>query len=131
MTPGRWISSTLMRMAGCAPMRSGGIAWVGGLLKNADTMLQGSDNLLLANINDENEEGRQVLASARHILKSQGKAEAISVSLADMADIGELVAGLEFNGDGVISAKQVRDGGLRATVEDIIKCGGSVPDLSG
>ncbi|MGB8410952.1 MAG: hypothetical protein WCE58_13715, partial [Gallionella sp.] len=93
--------------------------------------LQGSDNLLLANINDENEEGRQVLASARHVLKSLGKADAAAISLADMADIGELVAGLEFNGDGVVSAKQIRDPVLRAAVEDIIKCSGSVPDLSG
>jgi len=107
------------------------IAWAGGLLKNADALLQGSDSLSLADINDGNEEGKQVLASARHILKSLGKPGATVISLADMADIGKLVAGLEFNGDGVISAKQIRDAGLRATVEDIIKCGGSLADLSG
>jgi hypothetical protein len=107
------------------------IAWVGGLLKNADTLLQGSDSLPLADIDDGNEEGKQVLASAWHILKSLGKPGAATISLADMADIGKLVAGLEFNGDGVVSAKQIGDAGMRATVEDIIKCSGSVPDLSG
>ena len=107
------------------------ISWAGGLLKNADTLLQGSDNLLLADINDGNEDGKQVLASARHILKSLGKPDGAAISLADMADIGKLVAGLEFNGDGVVSAMQIRDSGLRATVEDIIRCSGSVPDLSG
>ena len=41
------------------------------------------------------------------------------------------VAGLEFNGDGVISAARIADKELRATVEDIIKCHGPVADLGG
>jgi hypothetical protein len=106
-------------------------AWVGGLLKDADLLVQGLDRLPLAEINDGNEEGKQVLASARHILKSLGKPGATEILLADITDIEKLVAGLEFNGDGVICAKQIRDTGLRATVEDIIKCHGSVADLSG
>jgi len=48
-----------------------------------------------------------------------------------MADIEKFVAGLEFNGDGVICAGRIADAGLRATVEDIIKSAGSVADLSG
>jgi hypothetical protein len=107
------------------------IAWVGGLLKNADLLVKGSDSLLLADITDSSDEGKQVLASARHILKNLGKADATAISLADMADIEKLVAGLEFNGDGVVCAKQIRDAGLRATVEDINKCHGAVTDLSG
>ena len=107
------------------------IAWVGKLLKNADLLVKGADSLALADIDDSSEEGRQVLASARHILKSLGKADASEISLADMVDIGKFVAALEFNGDGVICPGQIRDAGLRATVEDIIKCAGSAVDLSG
>jgi hypothetical protein len=107
------------------------IAWVGGLMNNTDLLVKGMDSLPLAEINDGSEEGKQVLASARHILKNLGKPDATEISLMDMVDIEKLVAALEFNGDGVICAKQVRDAGLRATIEDIIKCHGSVPDLSG
>ncbi len=107
------------------------IAWAGRLLKDADLLVKGSDSLALSDIDDSSEEGKQVLASARHILKSLGKADAAEISMADMADIGKFVAKLEFNGDGVICAGQIRDAGLRATVEDIIKCAGSVADLSG
>jgi hypothetical protein len=107
------------------------IAWVGGLLKDADLLIKGSDSLLLADINDSSDEGKHVLASARHILKSLAKPDAAAISLADMADVEKLVASLEFNGDGVISARQIRDAKLRVTVEDIIKCHGSVADLSG
>lgn len=107
------------------------IAWAGGLLKNADLLVRGSDSLSLADINDGSEKGKQVLASARHILRSLGKSGVTAISLADMVDIEKLVAGLEFNGDGVVCARQIRDAGLRATVEDIIKCNGAVTDLSG
>ncbi|MGA8864169.1 MAG: hypothetical protein WBM09_04240 [Gallionella sp.] len=107
------------------------IAWAGGLLKDADSLVRGSDHLPLADIDDSSEEGKLVLVSARHILKSQGKSAATEISLADVADIDKLVTGLEFNGDGVVCARQIHDSGLRAKVEDIIKCNGSVADLSG
>jgi len=107
------------------------IDWAGRLLKNADLLVEGADSLALADIDDRSEEGKQVLASARHILRSLGKPDAAAISLADMADIEKFVAGLEFNGDGVICAGRIDDVGLRATVEDIIKCAGSVADLSG
>jgi len=71
------------------------------------------------------------LRSARHILKNLGKPEAAQISMSDMTDIEKLVAQQNFNGDGVISAPQVDDAALRATVEDIIRCAGSVADLSG
>jgi len=107
------------------------IAWAGGLLKHADLLVQGNGSLLLADIDDSSEEGKQLLASARHILKSLGKADATEITMAEMADIEKFVAGLEFNGDGVIAAEQLPEGTLRATVEDIMKCCGSVPDMSG
>ncbi|MDO8811193.1 MAG: hypothetical protein Q7J38_04095, partial [Gallionella sp.] len=107
------------------------IAWAGGLLRDADLLVKGSDSLALADIDDHSEEGKQVLASARHILKSLGKADAASISLADMADIEKFVASMEFNGDGVICAGQVADTGLHTTIADIAKCAGSVADLGG
>lgn len=107
------------------------IAWAGNLLRNPDLLIEGSDRVTLADIEDSGEEGQQVLASAQYILKTLGKADAGEISLADMADIGKFVSGLEFNGDGVIPASQIADAALRATTEDIIKCHGSVPDVSG
>lgn len=107
------------------------IAWAGGLLKDADLLVNGSDHLALTDIDVSSAEGKQVYASAWHILKSLGKSAATRISLADMEDIEKFVAALEFNGDGVIFPQQIRDPGLRATVDDIIKCDGSVADVSG
>lgn len=107
------------------------IAWAGGLLRDADLMVKGADALVLDDMDDSREEGRQLLASARHILKSLGKPDAKEVTLADMADIEKFVAGLRFNGDGIVCPDQSGEPALRAALEDIIKCMGSLTDLSG
>lgn len=107
------------------------IDWVGRLLRNADVLVPGSDSLALTEIDDGSEEGRMVLASARHILKSLGKPDAGAISLTDMSGIEKLIASMEFNGDGVVCVTQAGDAGLRAIIADIIRCHGSVPDVSG
>lgn len=107
------------------------IDWAGGLLRNSDLLVQGSDTMALADIDDSSEEGQRILISAQYILKSLGKPEATRISLADMDDIEKFVAGLEFNGDGVVPPDRISDEGVRATVEDIIKCRGSIADVGG
>lgn len=107
------------------------INWAGALLKNSELLVNCTDSLVLADIADDCEEGKQVLASALHILKSLGKPQATAISLADMADIEKFLAGLQFNGDGVVCAKQITDTALSAMVTDIAKTAGSVADMSG
>ena len=99
----------------------GAIAWAGRLLKNPDLLVNGSDYLALADIDDSTDEGQDVLASAQYILTNLGKPDATEISLTDMADIDKFVAGLEFNGDGVVHPSQIADASLRATIEDIVK----------
>ncbi len=101
------------------------------ILKNAEMLIAGSDHLALSDIDDSNEEGRQILASARHILESLGKPDEAEITLGDMDDIEKLIAGLVFNGDGVICPANITDAGLRTTVEDIAKCTGTVTDKGG
>src|SRR5574340_872787 len=109
----------------------GAIAWAGGLLKDPNLLISGSGQLTLTDINDGTDEGQDVFASARYILKNLGKPDAAEISLTDMADVDKFVAGLEFNGDGVIHPGKIMDASLRATIEDIIKCRGSVAGASG
>lgn len=107
------------------------ISWAGALLKNTDLLIEGGDALSLSDISDASDEGKHILASARHILKSLGKPEASEISLGDMTDIEKFLAGLQFNGDGVICSKQIADASLKASVEDIARISGTVPDMSG
>ncbi len=107
------------------------IAWTGSLLKNADLLVSRTDALVLSDIDDSTAEGKNLLMSVRHILKSLGKTDDAQLSLSDMVDIEKFIAGLPVNGDGVISVQKISDAALAATVGDIIKCAGSVVDLSG
>ncbi len=107
------------------------ISWAGALLKDADLLVKATDVLLLSDIAEDTAEGKQILASARLVLKNLGKPDASFISMAEMADIGKFVAGLQFNGDGVVCPWQINEPALRATVEDIIKTSGSVTDRSG
>ncbi|HCI14740.1 MAG: hypothetical protein A2063_06995 [Gallionellales bacterium GWA2_60_142] len=107
------------------------IVWAGGMLRNPDLLIDGSDRLNLSDINDNNDAGRELLASARHVLKSLGKSDAQEISLADMDDVEKLVASQKFNGDGVVCAEDIADEALRATVGDIVACAGSSADVSG
>jgi hypothetical protein len=107
------------------------IKWAGALLKSSELLVKGAESLLLSDIDVATAEGKQILASARHILKSLGKYDATEISLTDMADIEKFLAGLQFNGDGVVCAKQIADAGLRVTVEAIAKFAGTAADMSG
>ena len=107
------------------------LAFAGGLLKNPDLLLAGNDSLALTDIDTSSALGQQIEASARHMLKSLGKPEAQLISLADLADIEKFMAGLDFNGDGVICPMQIIEPGLRQTVTDIMQCAGTAADLSG
>jgi hypothetical protein len=107
------------------------VAWIAPLLKNSESLSTAGDRLLLSNINDSTEQGRQILSAARHILKTVGKPEAIDISLVDLEGIEKFFAGLKFNGDGVLCAHQVEDAGLQRVVEDIAKTIGEVADVSG
>ena len=105
------------------------IAWAGGLLKNADLLVSGSDELALADIDDSSKEGEQLLSSARLILNKLGRVDVTKIAMSDMSDMDKFVAGLQFNGDGVITSAQAD--GVRATLDEIIRCAGSLLDLSG
>lgn len=107
------------------------VKWAGALLKDAGLLTRGMTALPLSAINDADEEGRHILAAARHILRSLGKPEAETISAEDTLDTQKLVNGMRFNGDGIVPPQAVEDADVRAVLEDIMKCCGSLPDRGG
>ena len=105
--------------------------WLGGLLIDAAQLAEGRDGLRLTDINTTTDEGVRIQSSVRHLLKTLGKSENDQLTLADMQDIEQRLAGLEFNGDGVIYPAQIADTGLRGVVETLLACLPGVADLSG
>ncbi len=100
-------------------------------LKNPDDLLKGEKELSLSAINDQTDEGRTLLASARQVLVNLGKKDDIAVSADDLIDPARIFADTPFNGDGVITELSTDDEFVRSVIRDIMDCIGGVPDRSG
>lgn len=105
--------------------------WVSSVLKNFEGLLAGSDTLRLADIDDQGEAGRQVLASARQLLALLGKEGAETVTIADVASTDTLLNDSQFNGDGIVAANAADTPEVAQLLEDIVACLGGESDRSG
>lgn len=112
-----------------APELIAAIDWADALLKSPDTLVNGGP-LALEAINEASEDGQRVLASAKHVLESLGKADATHIAVDDTADSVRIFSGMPFNGDGIVPPAQL-DEDLQAAIADIITCLGGQADRSG
>jgi hypothetical protein len=106
------------------------VEWACAQLKDPAVLYRGGD-LELASINDATEDGKRLLASAREILKSLGKAEAATISVADTMEKARVFAQSRFNGDGVVALEIIDDPSVRAVAEHVIASIGAAIDRSG
>jgi hypothetical protein len=107
------------------------VQWAVSMLKDPDQLVQGTDALPLAAINDATPEGRQLLASARRILTNLGKPEATVITIDDTTDTTKIFAQTRFNGDGIVPVDAAPDAPTQAVLRDIIDCLGPETDRSG
>ncbi|MEO6875579.1 MAG: hypothetical protein ABI222_12240 [Opitutaceae bacterium] len=107
------------------------VNWAAARLKNPATLLQGTDSLPLDAIDDTTLDGKHLLACAKKILASLGKAGASSIFVSATADTSKLFADSPLNGDGVIPPDATTDAETQALIKDIIDCLGGVPDRTG
>jgi hypothetical protein len=112
-----------------APELIAAIDWAVGRLRSPDALIRAGE-LALADIRDDGEENARLLAAARRILASLGKADATHIGADDCADIDRIYAGMPFNGDGVISAKGLSHD-LQAAIAVIIERLGAVDSRCG
>jgi hypothetical protein len=107
------------------------VRWACSVLKDPGELTRRAAALPLASIDDGNPEGARLLASARQILANLGKAEAAEVSAEDTADTTRIFAHTHFNGDGVVPPEAAEEPAVRAAIEDVLRCAGSVTDRNG
>ena len=105
--------------------------WLDAALKSPDTLIGGSDSVQLADIDDANPTGAAIIASAREILRGVGKADATSISLADVSDTAKVFASNRFNGDGILPPGAGQDETLEDLIKDVIATLGGVKDRVG
>ncbi|HEY1172359.1 MAG TPA: hypothetical protein VGH19_13410 [Verrucomicrobiae bacterium] len=107
------------------------VKWSAAMLKNVDDLTKSAAALPLSAINDSTPEGKQILTSAKQILKDLGKADAPSITVDDTADTVKIFAQTKFNGDGVVPVESATDAAIQSIIKDILACVGEVPDRSG
>ena len=104
--------------------------WITGVLKNADLLLEGKDQIDLEELDLENECGKKLYNSAKQILINLGK-EGSVISLSDTTDGAAIFAKTRFNGDGVITEATAEDADHKAVIAAAVACLGGVADRSG
>ena len=114
-----------------APEVVAAVKWLTSLVKNPDELLENRNYLELSSINDKTEEGKNLLESAKQILKNLGKADADRLTVEDTSDIARIFKGTKFNGDGIITEDSADDDEIKKHIAEIISCHGSVTDRNG
>lgn len=107
------------------------VKWATAVLRDAGQLIEGGDSLALAAIDAEHPEGRQILASAREILRELGTPEAEHISLGDTADTARIYAQMKFNGDGIVPPASADDDATARAIADIVDCVGGETDRCG
>jgi len=104
--------------------------WLTGVLKDSDVLVKGGDELPLAALNEESEEGKALLDCAQQILANSGL-EKETLSIAEAAAYLEVISKKPFNGDGIITPASTEDEALKQTITDAIASVGGLTDRSG
>ena len=104
--------------------------WITSLLKNNDLLLIGADSIDINEISQENESGKRLYSSAKHILENLGKDGSV-ISLSDTADIAAIFAKTKFNGDGVITESSTDDADEKSAIQAAVAATGGTLDRSG
>jgi len=114
-----------------APEILAAIDWIVPLLKDPEDLTKGRTALPLDAIAEDTAEGRQLVASARTILRLLGKQDATEITLEDTTHVEQIYDGSTFNGDGIVPVEAAEDDDTRTTLAQIIACMGAEPDRGG
>lgn len=114
-----------------------GVNWISSILKDPASIRNPEEDLPLDKINENSEEGKALLSTAKQVLFNLGKEDAKSISLADLASTQKIFAATAFNGDGIITPdthdgdKEIMDAECSKIISDVIGCMGGDTDRSG
>src|ERR1700722_2018535 len=107
------------------------IAWLKDVMVDLADLFDASDEVPLASISTSTPAGRDILAGAKLILTNLGKADAESITLADVSSTEAIFTSTKLNGDGIVPPESADDEETASTITDIMAVMGSVPDRSG
>ena len=104
--------------------------WLTSVVRDKDLILKGDSSIPLSQINDDNDDGKRLLESARHILTNL-KLDKDSISVDDTSDSVAIFADTAFNGDGIVTPASADVKELSDIISNCIATVGGVMDRSG
>ena len=107
------------------------VNWITSILRNPDDLLKQEAVFSLTSINDSTELGKNLLDSAKIILKNLGKEGSTILTVEETSDTEKIFAGTKFNGDGIITEDSTSSPELIALLNEIIQTSGSIADRGG
>jgi hypothetical protein len=107
------------------------IKWIGSIINNPDDLMKQNAVFPLSAINENNEDGKILMASAKNILKNLGRPDATTLTVEETSDRVKIFNGTAFNGDGIITEDSCPEDELKILLADIITCMGSLVDRGG
>ena len=107
------------------------VKWITSRIKNPNELTLRSNTLPLSSIKDDDQLGKQLLASAKQILVNLEKTDSTSISVDETSDTIAIFAKTKFNGDGIITEESTDNPDLKSIINSIMACVGSEQDRSG
>ncbi len=107
------------------------VEWACAKLKDPASLVDPPEAMPLAEINDDSEEGRKLLAAARVILKNLGRPEAESLGQAEIMEVAAKANQNVFNGDGILPPLAALETEVRDYISDALNIVGGVEDAGG
>lgn len=107
------------------------VRWAGSMLNDPQDLIDNPGTLALQTIRTDHEAGLALHTAAEAVLQSLGKGGADRIALQDVQESARQLAARDFNGDGVVCPARVQEAALRAGLEAIAGCMGTVQDASG
>ena len=107
------------------------VNWIISVLRNPDDLLKQEAVFSLTSINESTELGKNLLESAKIILKNLGKEGSTILTVEETSDTEKIFAGTKFNGDGIITEDSTSSSELIVLLNEIIQALGSVADRGG
>ena len=105
--------------------------WVCAKLKNPASIIEASEVLPIADIDESSGEGRRLAATAGAVLKSLGKGGVLEVGVGDIFLAASELAGREYNGDGILPPAPHLDEDVRSFIRAALETVGGLRDGGG
>lgn len=105
-------------------------SWMCERLKSLEGLMNASDTLPLNMIDETNEDGKKLLATAQAILKGNGEGERGFLTEKDVVQASKEASQATFNGDGVFPPSADLEDEIKLFIQDALTVIGGVKDIS-